>query len=80
MKVICISNEPDTVSIYCDGVRWPVTLGKIYEDISYNASISRFTNMIRIINDRGNKVLYPKRLFKPISEVREEKINSLLEK
>jgi hypothetical protein len=48
-----------------------ITIGKIYT-VSFNLSY------YQIENDRGDLWVYPKDLFKPLDEIREEKINKLL--
>jgi hypothetical protein len=64
MKVKCINN--DDYSYY-------LTIGKIYDVIYFN-SIG-----YKIFNDVDYSGLYPKKLFKSLSEIRNEKIDKLLE-
>ena len=47
-----------------------LTIDKIYDVIKYD---------YYIIDDSGNKWRYPKELFKTLSEMRNDKINKLLE-
>jgi hypothetical protein len=63
MKVVCI-NEKDNI--------W-LTLGKIYD----NNYIDK--DWYWIINDNGYGCRYSKKYFKPLSEIRNETINKLLE-
>jgi hypothetical protein len=63
MKVKCIINNG----------YW-ITFGEIYEVIHIYPN----GNYIIIINNRGYKWKYPKKYFKTLSEIRNEKINKLL--
>jgi hypothetical protein len=51
-----------------------LTIGKIYDIINYNNDGGYI-----IINDNGYEFWYPKEWFKPLSEIRNEKIDKLLE-
>jgi hypothetical protein len=50
-----------------------LTIGKIYDIINYNNDGGYI-----IINDNGYEFWYPKSWFKPLFEIRNEKINKLL--
>ena len=64
MKVKCINN----------GKEWrDITISKTYEVIDIN----QFGYLI--INDCGHKLRYEKECFKTLSEIRNEKIDKLLE-
>ena len=64
MKVKCINNENDG---YC------LTINKIYDviHIYYDGDYD-------IINDNSFEWNYPKEFFRPLSEIRNEKIDKLL--
>ena len=64
MKIKCINN---------DG--WPdyLTIGKTYEVIRI------YKNTYRIIDDDGDECGYHESYFKPLSKIRNEKIDKLLE-
>ena len=63
MKVKCIGR----------GIWFLLTVGKIYEVIREDEK-----NGYWLLNDRGALFSYSKELFKPLSEVRNEKIDRLL--
>ena len=57
-----------------DDKGWYLTIGKIYEVIQLNGNDDYI-----IINDKGEKLWYEKEYFISLSEIRNEKINKLLE-
>ena len=65
MKVKCIKTR---------GLEYSLTVGKTYEVI-YIFSDGDY----KIINDKGREDWFPKEWFKPLSEIRNEIINKLLE-
>ena len=74
MKVICISTA-----------KWPnnrnLTLGKWYEvlDVEFYLDAKSKVYAYKIIDDGGMNMSYHSRLFKNVEEVREEKLNQLLQ-
>ena len=64
MKVKCIDNQ--------NGLNY-LTIRKIYDVIDDNAYC------YKIINDRNNERYYPKEFFRILSEIRNKKIDKLLE-
>ena len=70
MKVVCIKYN----LIY-------LTKGKTYNSsesiISYSLYV--YENAYKIIDDINEEGIYPKKWFKPLSEIRNDKINKLLE-
>ena len=62
MKVECI-NKGDNIYL---------TIGKTYDINNYN------DKCYKIINDNNKDWYYSKEYFKPLSEIRNEKINKLL--
>ena len=65
MKIKCINNDNGWIAL---------TIGETYE-VTYIYKESDY----EIINDNGYSSFYPKRIFKPLSEIRAEKIDKLLE-
>jgi hypothetical protein len=63
MKVKCIKNKRIT--------NW-LTIGKTYELIIQNKLF------YQIIDNTGDRRYYPKEYFKPLSEIRNERIDKLL--
>ena len=63
MKVKCIGNVGES----------NLTIGKTYE------VTRKDENLYWIINDKGIEDWYPKELFKTLAEMRNDKINKLLE-
>jgi hypothetical protein len=66
MKVVCINNN--------NGWEKWLTIGKTYDIITIN----EYGDYI-IIDDNNHEDWYPNEWFKPLSEIRNEKINKLLE-
>lgn len=67
MKIVCIDNINDFES------ELPLTINKIYDAI-YEKSI-----WYHLIDDRNIYIWYNKKYFKTLYEVRNEKINKLLD-
>ena len=68
MKVICVNNKSGNDEfIY-------ITIGKLY---NVSDSTTGLGGLCEIIDDNGELCLYPKSAFVPLSEVREEKLNSI---
>jgi hypothetical protein len=63
MKVVCIDDDYPEI----------VTLGKIYEIIGYDDN-----NVVYIIDNNGREVAIGENRFKPLDEIRLEKIEDLL--
>ena len=69
MKIVCKNNiHPANSSL-------DLTIGKTYETIDYTNDHGWF----KIINDNGLLSNYSKFLFKTIDEIREEKLNTILQ-
>ena len=64
MNVVCIKNK----------CYFNLTLGKLYDIIVLDI----FDNYL-LIDDKGFSSWYPKKYFKPLSEIRNEKIDKLLD-
>lgn len=80
MKVVCIDNISDFVSIlgkptehHPDGSTYLLTIGKTYHVIIDDV----FEDSYFIKNDKGDGCIYSRRLFKLLDEVREQKLNEL---
>ena len=63
MRIVCKNNGDDY---------WDITIGKTYDVIEEY-------KYYKIINDSGKEEWFVKYWFKPLSEVRNEKIDKLLE-
>jgi hypothetical protein len=76
MKLVCINNKIK------EGVVSPhehITEGKVYEMISNKAiHIPSGIHMVNIISDNGKEVSLRMDRFKPLDEVRLEKLDELL--
>ena len=74
MKVICIEKGS-----------YKLTVGKIYETLykfkaGFDTKFLHSTNYYLIIDDKLEEELYHKSNFRILSDVREEKINKILDK
>jgi hypothetical protein len=73
MKVLCISNDDGKYDVVVNHQYFCFTLDDSY--IIYNDSFSALNDNYKTYSVTG---IYPKRLFKTIDEIREEKLNQLL--
>ena len=72
MKIICISTKDPEGENFHDGY---ITIGKVYECSGKRLA---FGSRYLIVNDEGVRTSYPSHCFKPLSEIREEKLNLIL--
>lgn len=70
MKIICINNKNHENNL---------TINKIYElDDKFFLDDNNFWRYIKLTNDVGDANYYPKILFKPLNEYRNEQIDNIL--
>lgn len=94
MRIVCINNDglnprSNTFKGPLGPLSKTLTLGKEYEGINisdaahpYKSDKPRtdgFDTEVFVIDDTGNKNWYSHTLFKPLFQIREEKLNSLLQ-
>lgn len=86
MKVVCINNNYSEEGLIIDEVyvvlhesyyEEGLTIGKIYETVKYKY-VENIDKWYRLINDYNYIKHYPKKWFKPLSEIRNDKINKIL--
>ena len=77
MKIVCINNQNELSEFTMD-----ITVGRIYEslelDVKPYIGKSKDKYPYRIINDKMEDVVYWSDYFKPLIEVRNEKLEKIL--
>jgi hypothetical protein len=69
-KIVCIDTRTDYVNEFYENI----TFGKVYD-----AEEQFYVNSYRITNDVGKIWSYPMKWFKSLAQLREERINQILD-
>lgn len=76
IRVVCIS---DSMYVPSDSTKRAVTVGKVYDVITTTFTTIAITDRYFIKDDDCNHAWYHARYFKNLSELRDEKINKILD-